>query len=177
MAFLYQLGHKRWAWLLLAAGAFTLELTALFFEHVMDLAPCVMCIYERVAIMGLIVSGLIAAIKPSSWLFRLIGIVGWGISSIWGLLIAIKHVDYQLNPSPFKSCDFFPNFPEWAPLHEWVPWLFNPTGFCSDIVWQFLGYTMPQWVLVSFALFVAIFAVVLIGQLLGLLVKGVRQTV
>lgn len=163
---LKNLSKQRWPWLLLASSALTLELCALFFQHVMHLEPCVMCIYERIPMLTIIFAGLLGASAPQKLLIRLIAFLIWIVSAIWGLLLAVEHTDYQLNPSPFATCDFFPNFPSWAPLHEWLPWLFNPTGDCSDIVWQFLGYSMPQWLIVCFSIYVVIFTVVSISALL-----------
>ena len=62
-------------------------------------------------------------------------------------------------------CEFIPNFPTWAPLHEWIPFLFEATGDCGDISWQFLNYSMTQWMIVVYALFSVIFAAVLINRL------------
>jgi disulfide bond formation protein DsbB len=159
-AILKNLPKQRWPWLLLATSALFLELCALYFQHIMKLEPCVMCIYERLPVIGIFLAGLVGACAPRKLSIRLIGFSGWIVSAVWGLLLAIEHTDYQLNPSPFNTCDFFPNFPSWAPLHQWVPWLFNPTGDCSEIVWQFLGYSMPQWLIVSFAIYILIFIVI-----------------
>jgi len=163
---LKNLSLQRWPWLLLAASALMLELSALYFQHVMKLEPCVMCIYERITMLAIIFAGLIGASAPSYLLVRLIAFAVWAVGSIWGLLLAVEHVDYQMNPSPFATCDFFPNFPEWLPLHEFMPWLFNPTGDCSDIVWQFMGYSMPQWLILSFAIYVVILLVVAVTAIL-----------
>ena len=163
---LKNLSKQRWPWLLLAASALTLELCALYFQHVMDLSPCVMCVYERIPVLTIILTGLIGASAPQKLFIRLIAFSGWIVSAVWGLLLAIEHTDYQLNPSPFATCDFLPNFPSWAPLHQWLPWLFNPTGDCADIVWQFLGYSMPQWLIVSFSIYILIFTVIAVSALL-----------
>ena len=163
---LKQLSARRSPWLLLAFSALVLELCALYFQHVMKLEPCVMCVYERVTMLGIIIAGLIGASAPQYLIVRLIAFAMWAINAVWGLLLAIQHTDYQMNPSPFATCDFYPNFPSWAPLHEWLPWLFNPTGDCSDIVWQFFGYSMPQWLIVSFAVYSVLFALIFITSLL-----------
>lgn len=160
------LSLQRWPWLLLAASALTMELCALYFQHVMKLEPCVMCVYERLTMLAIVAAGLIGASAPHNLLVRLIAFATWGVGSIWGLLLAMEHTDYQMNPSPFATCDFYPNFPSWLPLHELFPWLFNPTGYCSDIVWTFLDYSMPQWLIVSFSIYVVIFVVVTITALL-----------
>ncbi|GLS91013.1 disulfide bond formation protein B [Psychromonas marina] len=163
---LKNLSTQRWPWLLLAFSALALELCALYFQHVMKLEPCVMCVYERITMLGVLLAGLIGASCPQYLLVRLIAFAVWGISAVWGLLLALEHTDYQMNPSPFATCDFFPNFPSWAPLHEWLPWLFNPTGDCADIVWQFFGYSMPQWLIVSFAIYTVLFVVIAITAML-----------
>lgn len=163
---LKNLSKQRWPWLLLAASALGLELCALYFQHVLKLEPCVMCVYERLTMIGIILTGLIGAIAPQNLILRLTAFVCWAVSAIWGTLLAIEHVNYQFNPSPFATCDFLPNFPNWAPLHQWVPWLFNPTGDCAEIVWQFFGYSMPQWLLVSFVIYCIIFVVIAVTALL-----------
>ncbi|MDI5434752.1 disulfide bond formation protein B, partial [Salmonella enterica subsp. enterica serovar Kentucky] len=43
----------RGAWLLMAFTALALEMVALWFQHVMLLKPCVLCIYERCALFGM----------------------------------------------------------------------------------------------------------------------------
>ena len=91
----------------------------------------------------------------------------WGLSAIWGLLIALEHVEIQSATLSFLySCEFVPNFPSWAPLHEWLPSLFEATGDCGDINWQFLGYTMPQMMLAVYSAFSAAFAVILLARLI-----------
>lgn len=164
--YLRNLAQQRKPWLLLAASAFTLEICALYFQHVMKLDPCVMCIYERIPVLGIMFAGLLGATFPENIAIRFSAFLGWAVSAVWGLLLAIEHTNYQINPSPFETCDFLPNFPSWAPLHEWLPWLFNPTGDCADIVWQFFGYSMPQWLIVSFAVYYAIFVFVIVSTLL-----------
>lgn len=166
LSILKNLSYQRWSWLLLAFSAFALESCALYFQHVMGLEPCVMCVYERLTMICVMFAGLIGAVAPQFLIVRLTAFITWAVGAIWGLQLALQHTDYQMNPSPFATCDFFPNFPNWAPLNEWMPWLFNPTGDCSDIVWTFLGYSMPQWLIVSFAIYSALFVVIAVTAML-----------
>lgn len=158
---------SRYAWGLLLILGMSFELCALFFQHVMKLEPCVMCVYERVAMIGLVFAGLIGLINPKNLAIRWLGFVTWGYASYQGLLLALEHTDYQFNPSPFKQCDIFPQFPSWAPLDQWFPWMFNPTGDCSEVVWQFLGYSMPQWLVAIFIVSFAACVVFFIAQLVS----------
>ncbi len=88
------------------------------------------------------------------------------MGSVWGLIIALEHVEIQANSgSLFFSCEFIPNFPTWAPLHEWIPFLFEATGDCGEISWQFLSLTMPQWMVVIYAVYTTVLATVFINRL------------
>jgi disulfide bond formation protein DsbB len=141
----------RLSWLLLLLCIAAFEAAALTFQHVMKLPPCVMCIYERVAMMGIAGAAIIGLLNPNNLFIRWCGFIAWGISAAWGLKLAMQHVNFQLNPSPFATCDLFVTFPSWAPLNKWAPWMFEAYGDCSKIVWQFLTLTMPQWLVIIFA--------------------------
>ena len=57
MYFLNTFSKSRLSWAILLAFIIFFEACALFFQHVMKLDPCVMCIYERVAMMGIALCG------------------------------------------------------------------------------------------------------------------------
>ncbi|SUG56062.1 disulfide bond formation protein B [Salmonella enterica subsp. diarizonae] len=57
LRFLNQCSRGRGAWLLMALTALALEMVALWFQHVMLLKPCVLCIYERCALFGVMGRG------------------------------------------------------------------------------------------------------------------------
>ena len=164
---LSSLSADRRAWALLFISALSLEISALYFQHIMDLRPCIMCIYQRTAVFGVMLAAM-PAMLINNLITRLIGYVGWGISAIWGLSIAIEHVDIQTALNPFfATCEFVPNFPTWAPLHEWLPNIFGATGDCGDINWSLMDMTMPQWMIVIFAIYSAIWAVMLVSRFLA----------
>ena len=54
MSWLAELANKRTPWVLLALTALAFEITALFFQYSMGLEPCIMCIYQRTAMLGLL---------------------------------------------------------------------------------------------------------------------------
>lgn len=110
--FFKQLSLKRSAWIFLAFSAFALESTALYFQYGMGLQPCVLCVYERLAMVGLFIAGFIGALAPSSLIVRILALIVGLFSAIKGLMISIRHLDLQMNPAPWKQCEFIPNFPE-----------------------------------------------------------------
>jgi disulfide bond formation protein DsbB len=167
MKFLSDLTINSKPWLLLALSALTLELCALFFQYAMDLAPCIMCVYQRLAIAAIIIAGIIGYNGYRYLIARIFAYIFWAVGAIWGLLIALEHVEMQANSgSLFFSCEFMPNFPTWAPLHEWIPFLFEATGSCGDISWQFLSYSMPQWMIVVYGVYSLAFVIVLLSRLI-----------
>lgn len=166
MKYLSNLTTNKNAWLFLTISAVGLELCALFFQYALDLKPCIMCIYQRLTIFSIIVAGIVGIIGCRFLVARIVAYVFWGTGAIWGTLLAIEHVEMQNNSgSLFFSCEFTPNFPSWAPLHEWIPFLFEATGDCGEISWQFLSYSMPQWMIVVYAAYTVAFITVLLCRL------------
>lgn len=159
--YLASLSRQPGAWALLFLSALGLEASALYFQYVMELQPCIMCIYQRTAVFGIMFSALLPMLA-NNILTRLVGYCGWAVSAIWGLQIAIEHVNIQTAANPFfATCEIVPNFPQWAPLHEWLPSIFAATGDCGDIDWSFLDMSMPQWMIVVFAIYTGLLAIVI----------------
>lgn len=159
------LSLQRSAWLLLAFFAFCLEVTGLYFQHGMGLVPCVMCVYERLALSGIFIAGLIGVLAPRFFLFRWLALVLWGFSSFKGLMLAFKHYNYQTNPYPWNQCEFKPDFPQTMPFDQWFPNLFasGPVN-CSEKQWEMLGLGMPEWLIFAFGVFAVCFILALLSQ-------------
>jgi disulfide bond formation protein DsbB len=156
--------QTRSAWLILAISAFGLEIAALWFQYGMGLDPCVMCVYERLAVIGLMLAGVVGMLQPRAALLRGFGYLVWAASAAWGLQLALEHVGYQTDTTGALSCSFLPNFPAWLPLDEWLPAVFLPTGYCDDVQWQWQSLTMAEWMIVVFAIYLLILAGVLVAE-------------
>lgn len=163
LRYLNQCSRGRGAWLLLALTALAFELTALYFQHVMGLQPCVMCIYERCALFGVMGAGLVGAIAPKTPL-RWVAILVWLYSAWEGVRLSWEHTMIQLHPNPFVTCDFAARFPGWLPLDKWLPSVFVATGDCTEKLWTFLTLGMPQWLVVVFAAYLIVGVLVCIAQ-------------
>jgi disulfide bond formation protein DsbB len=145
--------QHRLPWFLLFMSAFVLEAAALFFQYGLNLDPCELCIYQRVAVLGILLSALIGMSLPRSAIARWLGYIGWGAAVVWCLYLALKLSGMQLGfIAPSLSCNVNANFPSWLKLDQWLPVMFQPSGFCGDIQWQFLGLSMPQWLIVIMVL-------------------------
>jgi disulfide bond formation protein DsbB len=157
--------HKS-SWLVLFATSLALEIAALYFQYGMGLKPCIMCIYQRTAMYGIVLSALIVVIKNNGFT-RMLGFAGWAISAGWGFLIAKEHVGILNAANPFfASCEIVPNFPSWLQLHEWLPAVFAAEGDCLEDSWQFLSMGMAEWMQIIFAAYFAVFAIVFACRLL-----------
>lgn len=154
---------RRPFWLALSGSALGLEATALYFQYVTGLNPCVLCVYERVAVAGILLAGLLGLLATGLLIWRLFCYGLWAASGFWGLSLAMKHVGIQFGTSDL-SCEFFANFPPWFKLDEWFPAVFTPTGYCDDIQWQLFGFTMPQWMLGVYTAYLLLLAIALIAE-------------
>lgn len=154
---------NRAAWLILALTAFAVELVSLYFQYVLLFYPCVLCVYQRCALYGIIAAGLLGSIAPATPL-RFASLAIWHYSACQGLLLAIKHTNIQLYPSPFVTCDFFVNFPVWLPLEKWLPSVFSANGDCAVRQWHFLSLEMPQWMIIIFGAYLSVAAIILLAQ-------------
>ncbi len=164
LSYLKQVSLGRGGWFLLLLSCLVFEGVGLYFQHVMKLEPCVMCIYERAAIAGVAFSALIALIAPRMLLLRLLAVAIGLFSAVKGLRLALQHTDYQLNPAPWNQCPLMVEFPSTLPLNKWLPQMFEAYGSCSEIQWSFLGFSMPQWLIVIFVSYILVLGLVLISQ-------------
>ena len=164
MQWIYQFSQQKNSWAILALSAFGLLSTALYFQHVMDLQPCIKCIYQRTAVIGLLIAGLIPLLFTHVFA-RIAGYLVWGYSAIEGIKVAREHLDIIFASNPFANiCDIVPNFPSFLPLHEWVPAIFGAPGDCNENSWQFFGMGMANWMLIIFSMYLFVLAVVLLAN-------------
>ncbi|NNJ90143.1 MAG: disulfide bond formation protein B [Gammaproteobacteria bacterium] len=143
--------QRRW-WLLLVSSMLLFELTALYFQYRLELDPCVLCVFQRTAVMGVLVAGLVGVINPLNRWLRFTAYSIWGACSIWGAYTASKHAGLQLGfIEQSITCEY--TAPTWFMLDKWVPWMFEPTSiYCDEIKWSFFGFSMPQVMLAIFVL-------------------------
>ncbi len=163
MHYLYGLNDKRFFWALVALAGFGLLAIALYFQHVMALAPCFLCINQRIAVMIIGLGGILGVINPKNAIVKGFAYLLWFGGSVFGLSLAAYQTYLQLNPPEFSSCGAGMDYIlANNSLIEAIPMLLQPTGNCSDISWVFLNLTMPQWMVIifSFSLLSSLFFIV-----------------
>ncbi len=143
---------QRWWFLLLALWPVALVAYALYKQHVDFLDPCPLCILQRVAYIAAAVIAGIAFIQGASGFWQRLWAAGYGLAAAIGAGIAAWHVRLQhLPPDKVPDCGpgldyMLENLPLWNVLQQ----VFQGSGECADIVWTFLGLSMPGWSLVMF---------------------------
>lgn len=163
------LPFKRWPWLILALSATALLGYALYSQYgPAQLWPCVQCIYQRTAMVGIAVAAWLGVfLAPHFATARWIALITWLGSALAGAYSAYYHSWIQAAANPlFAPCQPHPDFPSWAPLHQWLPQIFDAGGMCGVIDWQWFGLSMPQWLFFIFSTYALIALIVIVASLI-----------
>jgi disulfide bond formation protein DsbB len=127
---------------------------ALYAEHFLHLAPCNMCILQRLCVVALGGTFLLAAVHDAGT----IGARLWGVAialvALVGALVAGRHVWMQLQPlGSLPSCGAdFAALLEMMSFREAVLKVLNGGGDCQAVTWSLFGLSMPVWVTAAVAL-------------------------
>lgn len=171
MIFMFKKWHtficSRKSWLTLLAGSFLPFMLALVFQHGLGMSPCVLCIYQRVALLGISFAALLVLLAPTWRFLRTFGLLLWGYSALKGLLVAWEQTQRYLYPVRFTACAFRVRFPEWLPLDSWIPQVFKAYAACEPVDWSLLCLNMPQWMVLMFSVHLVMVALVACGQIVG----------
>ena len=123
-----------------------------YFQLIEEMEPCPLCISQRIAILVTGIVFLIAAIyNPKHRGLKIYSTLGV-ITALCGAAISTRHVWIQhLPPDEIPECGpglgyVFENFP----LLDTIKLMLNGTGDCAEILWTFLGLSIPGWTLVAF---------------------------
>ncbi|MDC3323024.1 disulfide bond formation protein B [Gammaproteobacteria bacterium] len=132
---------------------------ALFMEHFLQLKPCILCYMQRGAV---ILIGVIAALglMINSKNINLYKVM---ISSVLvcvfsGIALSIRQLYLQSLPADLvPSCA-----PDIDYLFSTLPFLevlilaFSGDGNCAEVLWSFMGISIPGWLLIGF-FFIAVY--------------------
>lgn len=123
---------------------------ALFAEHILLLTPCPLCVLERVATISLGIIFLIASLhNPSAWgkqVYAVLVFLAAGAGAgVAGWHVWIQNLPADKVPACGPGLDYMLDA---FPLADALRMVFTGSGECADVVWQFLGLSMPSWVLI-----------------------------
>jgi disulfide bond formation protein DsbB len=134
--------------LVVCAGMMTF---ALYSQHVLGLEPCPLCIFQRVAVVGLGLLFLMAAIhspgRLGCWIYAALLL----LVSLAGSAVSARHVWLQsLPPDQVPSCGPGLDFMlDTFPFTEVLNMVLSGSGECAEVAWSLLGLSMPAWTLIG----------------------------
>ena len=139
---------QQWAIFTCLIGG-TLLCIAFFMEHVMGLAPCPLCMMQRLWI------ALVAVIAYASLLHN----PRWGIYPLFGCIACIIGGGFSIRQLWLQSlpADQVPAcgpgleyMIELFPLSDLLVAMTSGTGDCAQVSWSLAGLSIPAWVLLGF---------------------------
>lgn len=156
IAKLYQLACetpvRRWFW----AGflsCIAMESAAVYFQFVLKLEPCPLCITQRLILFSLAAVFLGGAVQnPGAVGVRIYAGLA-ALAALSGASVATYHFMIQqiLPHDELSSCGPGASYIlEHYQLADIVRQFLTGTGDCSKVVWSFLGLSMPFWVGLGF---------------------------
>ena len=150
--------------MLLFLACVAMMAVALYMEHQMNLDPCPLCIVQRIMVISVGFTALVAAVhNPGATGIRIYG----GIVVLYsgmGAGTAMRQLWLQSLPeSQVPACgpglDYLLDV---FPLTEVIAIVFAGDGACAEVSWSLFGISIPGWALLGFA---------------GLIVTGILQMV
>ena len=135
-----------------AALCLLLIAAAMYFQHILGMEPCPLCIFQRLAVMATGLVLLIAAIHNPAGIGRRIYSFLSLLTAASGAAIATRHVWLQHLPADeVPTCGPGLNYIlDTFPLHEALSMVLRGSGECAEVHWSFLGLTIPGWTLIMF---------------------------
>ena len=135
----------------LALGVFGLVAAGMELQHLLRLAPCPLCIFQRLLYLVIGLVALAGVMLPGG---RLLWSAMIAALAAGGVAVAGYQTWMQAFPLLATECGYSdPNLIE--RLVDWLgmqwPDLFLATGFCTSREWEFLGLSMANWSLLVFA--------------------------
>jgi disulfide bond formation protein DsbB len=126
---------------------------ALYAQYVLGLAPCPLCIFQRVATIATGLLFLIAALhNPNTTGARVYGTL-IGLAALGGMLVSSRHIWIQAQPpGTVAACGADLDYLlEIMPVTEVVTKVLTGSGECGKVDWTLLGLSMPWWVAIALA--------------------------
>jgi len=125
-----------------------------YFQFIDNLEPCPLCILQRVFTMLVGLVMLIAVLhNPKGIGERIYGFLA-GLSALFGASISARHVWLQYLPEDqVPSCGPGLNFMlDNFPLGDTINMVLRGSGECAEVLWTFIGISIPGWTLLAFIL-------------------------
>ncbi len=138
-----ELSHSQYYWLAYIALGISLLGMALFYHHVLDVMPCVVCIQVRLLALLLIAIAIIGLLSRGNRTVNAISHLSILISNA----VFVERSYLLLGTERgfvFSDCGFDLGLPAWLAIDEWLPWLFRVEASCGYTPELIFGITMAE---------------------------------
>ena len=147
------IGKSRFYWLALALIGLLSEAVGLFYQHVLEELPCVMCIQVRLWLMALILVALLVLLLRR---LRFSPLIGHLLTVV--IAAGLLERSYQLLGTErrfiYGDCGFDLGLPAWFTPGTWFPAMFQVETTCGYTPELPFGITMAEALIVASAVFV-----------------------
>ncbi len=125
---------------------------ALYLEHVVGLAPCPLCIVQRICVIGFGLVCLVAALHGPAATGRRVYAAVAGLLALFGGVTALppnwlQSVPADELPACLPSLEYMM---EALPFQEIARLVLHGTAECAEVNWTMLGLSIPEWSLLGF---------------------------
>lgn len=127
---------------------------AYYVQFALEIEPCPMCIFQRIAFIFMGLFFLIGALHgPRTTGRKVYALFVFG-GACAGIAIAARHLWVQhLPPDPMAGCaPGFNYMIENFPISKTLKMAFTGSADCSVVNWTFAGLSMPFWTMVCYVL-------------------------
>jgi len=130
---------------------------ALYLQYGLDLDPCPLCVFQRIAVIAMGIVFLVAAVhnprRGGAAVYALLTLIVAGT----GAALAAWHVWIQAQPKgSVAACGMGLNYMlETLPLTEVIGRVLKGSGECAEQGWLFMGLAIPSWTFVFFIAMIA----------------------
>lgn len=134
-----------------------------YMQYARGLEPCPLCIFQRLAYLGVAACALLGLIWRGP-IGERVALVGAGVCALGGAAIAGRQIWLQfLPPEQIPECGPGLDFMlETFPLSETLRMVLTGSGECAKVDWTFLALSIAEWSLFWFVALLALSVVCLL---------------
>ncbi|MDH5518866.1 MAG: disulfide bond formation protein B [Gammaproteobacteria bacterium] len=171
---LLEISQSKYYWLGLMVFAVGLELSALFYQYVLDYLPCVLCIHVRIWVFAIVV---VAAISLGLLKSISLQIVSQLMMTV--ISLGLFERSYQLLGTErgfvFGDCNMESGLPFWFAVDKWLPAVFEVQAACGYTPELFFTITMSEALITLSVLLLLLSVTMLVALIVARYFKGLLQ--